>query len=206
MIAESTKSEDKKNRRSKSPEKYERWYRFRVLTPNKAILRGTTSTTDKRFKILSRGRQESAASAVAIVIGHLFQPPDWTSSLVDKVLEYGDRVFRVSQARCKLPDDAYLTTNLLQTEFFVGDYKCQICVESGTIYGNLASESSSAPKLSNGVPKFFENFRFGVLTTQGRFSHLNGPFFKSDGRRKINTYTFFNFGKSVNIFFNCLKI
>lgn len=160
----------------------EKWHRFKVLTPNRAILRGSTSTTDKRFKILSRGRQESAAAAVAIVIGHLFQPPDWTSGLVDKVLEYGDRVFRVSQARCKLPDDAYLTTNLLQTEFFVGDYKCQICVESGTVYGNLASESSGAPKLADGLPKFFESHRFGVLTTQGSLKCI---FKKSRKNKKI---------------------
>lgn len=75
----------------------------------------------------------------------------------------------MSQTRARLASDEYMTTGLLHDEFFVGDYKCKICVESGLVFGNLRSEAVGAPCLSDGLKGFLmmDSRNFGVLTSQG---------------------------------------
>ncbi|XP_011496539.1 PREDICTED: uncharacterized protein LOC105361131 [Ceratosolen solmsi marchali] len=156
--------EEKTTKRvKKNPEK---WHRFQIISPTQSILRGNCSIIDKRFKLLSRGKQASAAAVVGIVYAHLLEPRDWTSNFLDRVLEDGDRLFRISQARNRLKDDIFMTTSLLEKQFFVGDYKCNICTEIGIICGNVISESIGFPDLKNGLNTFLRTPNFGILTSQ----------------------------------------
>ncbi|XP_012271201.1 uncharacterized protein LOC105694788 [Orussus abietinus] len=143
------------------------WHHFRVLTPRSSILQGSYAMTDPRFKPRSRGHQGTSCSVVAIVFGRLFEPKDWTSNYVDQTLRVGDNLFRVSQYRNRVPPGTYLTTNLVHPEFFVGDYKCSICVEASKVYGNLFSETTGCPGLSEGLQRFFRTSDAGVVTAQG---------------------------------------
>jgi hypothetical protein len=152
----------------KNPEK---WHHFLVISSSQAILRGNSSTSNKRFKILSRNRQASAVSVVGIVYAHLLKPWDWTASFLDRILEDGDKLFRVSQARNRLKKNVFMTPNLLQQQFFVGDYKCKICTEIDIICGNLINETAGALDLKRGLHKFLETPNFGILTSQGNMMY-----------------------------------
>ncbi|XP_071864649.1 uncharacterized protein [Bombus fervidus] len=144
-----------------------RWHKFRVLTPNSAILRGSYAMNDRHFKYRSRGRQAAPASIVAIVYGRLFEPKEWVKEYVDQVLEYGDKVFRTSVMRNHVKDNEYMKANLVHPEFYISNYKVLVCVEETGIYGNLLSETVGCPDFADGLQKFFQNNDAGVITAQG---------------------------------------
>lgn len=144
-----------------------RWHRFRVLTPNSAILRGSYAMTDKHFKYRSRGRQAAPASIVAIVYGRLFEPKEWVKEYVDQILEYGDKVFRTSVTRNQVKENEYMKSSLVHPEFYIANYKILVCVEETGIYGNLFSETIGCPDFADGLQKFFKNNDAGVITAQG---------------------------------------
>lgn len=144
-----------------------RWHHFRVLTPRSFILRGSHAMTDRRFKYRSRGRQGAPCSVVAIVYGRLFEPKEWTKNYVDQVLEYGDKLFRVSLTRAKLKDDEYMKPNLVHNEFYVGFYKILVDIEDIGVHGNLLSESAGSSDFGEGLRKFLKNNDSGVITSQG---------------------------------------
>lgn len=144
-----------------------RWHRFRVLTPCSFILRGSRAMSDLRFKYKSRGRQAAPCAIVAIVYGRLFEPKEWTSNHIDQVLEYGDKLFRVSLRRKKLKDDEYMRTNLIHNEFYIGFYKILVDIENNGIHGNLFSESVGCSDFAEGLQKFLKNNDSGVITAQG---------------------------------------
>ncbi|XP_017758556.1 PREDICTED: LOW QUALITY PROTEIN: uncharacterized protein LOC108549597 [Eufriesea mexicana] len=156
--------------KKKRPQRFDfgkRWHRFRVLTPNSAILRGSYAMTDGHFKYRSRGRQAAPASIVAIVYGRLFEPKEWAKEYVDQVLEYGDKVFRTSVMRNHVKDNEYMKANLVYPEFYISTYKVLVCVEETGIYGNLFSETVGCPDFADGLQKFFESNDAGVITAQG---------------------------------------
>lgn len=144
-----------------------RWHRFRALTPRAFILRGSRAMSDSRFKFRSRGRQAAPCSVVAIVYGRLFEPKEWTREYVDQVLEYGDKLFRVSVARNRTREDEYLRTGLVHDEFYIGFYKVLVCIEDSGFRGNLFSESIGCSDLAEGLQKFLRSHDSGVITTQG---------------------------------------
>ncbi|KYN39158.1 hypothetical protein ALC56_06584 [Trachymyrmex septentrionalis] len=144
-----------------------RWHRFRVLTPCSFILRGSRAMSDRRFKYKSRGRQAAPCAIVAIVYGRLFEPKEWTSNHIDQVLEYGDKLFRVSLRRKKLKDDEYMRTNLIHNEFDIGFYKIWVDIEKNGISGNLFSESVGCSDFAEGLQIFLKNNDSGVITAQG---------------------------------------
>ncbi|KAG7213515.1 hypothetical protein KM043_002783 [Ampulex compressa] len=144
-----------------------RWYRFRVLTPNSSILRGSYSMSDPHFKYRSRGRQAAPSSVVAIVYGRLFEPKEWLKDYVDQILEYGDKLFRVSIARNHVKDTEYMRTKLVHPEFYIANYKILVCAEETGIYGNLFSETVGCPDFADGLQKFFASNDSGVVTAQG---------------------------------------
>lgn len=145
-----------------------RWHRFRVLTPNSFILRGSCAMSDLRFKHKSRGRQAAPCSVVAIVYGRLFQPKEWTRNHVDQVLEYGDKLFRLSAIRNRIKDDGtYMKTGLVHNEFYVGFYKVLVGIEDSGIRGNLFSESIGCSDFAEGLKKFLRDNNSGVITAQG---------------------------------------
>lgn len=144
-----------------------RWNRFRVLTPNIFILRGSRAMTDPRFKYRSRGRQAAPCSVVALVYGHLFQLKEWTCDYVDRVLEEGDKLFRMSAARCRLKDDEYMTPALVHNEVFVGMYKVLVRIEDSGIRGNLFSTKIGCSDLSDALRRFLRDEGAGVVTAQG---------------------------------------
>ncbi|XP_012228378.1 uncharacterized protein [Linepithema humile] len=144
-----------------------RWHRFRILTPHSFILRGSHAMNDLRFKYRSRGRQAAPCSVVAIVYGRLFEPKKWTTDYVDQVLEYGDKLFRVSATRNRLKDDEYMKTGLVHNEFYVGFYKILVGIEDSGIRGNLFSESIGCSDFAEGLRKFLRDNDSGVITAQG---------------------------------------
>ncbi|KOC69960.1 hypothetical protein WH47_08221 [Habropoda laboriosa] len=144
-----------------------RWHRFRVLTPNSAILRGSYAMNDPHFKYRSRGRQAAPSSIVAIVYGRLFEPKEWMKDYVDQILEYGDKVFRTSIMRNHVKDNEYMKSTLVHPEFYISNYKVLVCVEETGIYGNLFSETVGCPDFTDGLEKFFQNNDAGVITAQG---------------------------------------
>lgn len=143
-----------------------RWNNFTIVG-ERAILRASGSTQDPRFKPMNRGRQGRAACMVAIALAHLIEPCDWTSELLDRVLEYADRLFRVSRARALLPTQALLHPEQLQPEFFIGDYKCTLCTESNKFTGNLSSDALGATNIYNALTTFLRDHDFGILISQG---------------------------------------
>ncbi|XP_034948790.1 uncharacterized protein [Chelonus insularis] len=143
-----------------------KWFKFDVLSPTTAILRGSYSMSDKRFKFGSRGQQGAACSVIAIVFGCLCQPKEWTSNFVDQILKYGDKLFRTSQARNRIKPGIYMTTKLIYPEFFIEDYKCWVCIEDSCVFGNLFSENLGSPDLTDGLQRFFKTNNSGVLTAQ----------------------------------------
>ncbi|XP_077274675.1 uncharacterized protein LOC143904162 [Temnothorax americanus] len=144
-----------------------RWHHFRILTSHSFILRGSHAMSDRRFKHKSRGRQAAPCSVVAIVYGRLFQPKEWTRNHIDQVLEYGDKLFRVSLTRNQLKDDEYMRTNLVHNEFYVGFYKIIVDIEDNGIHGNLVSESGGSSDFAEGLRKFLKDNDSGVITAQG---------------------------------------
>lgn len=146
-----------------------RWHRFRVLTPRSFIIRGSRAMSDLRFKYRSRGRQAAPCSVVALVYGRMFHPKEWTQEHIDQVLEYGDKLFRLSIMRNQLKEDEYMRINLVHNEFYVSIYKVLIRVEDSGIRGNLFSESVGCSDLAEGLRKFFESAddARGVITAQG---------------------------------------
>ncbi|XP_054003673.1 uncharacterized protein LOC128889756 [Hylaeus anthracinus] len=143
-----------------------RWYRFRVLTPNSSILRGSYAMNSPHFKYRSRGRQAAPASVVAITYGRLFEPKEWTKEYVDQVLEYADKVYRTSAMRNHVKDNEYMKTNLIHPEFYIANYKVLVCAEETGIYGNLFSETVGCPDFADGLQKFFQSNDAGVITAQ----------------------------------------
>ncbi|KZC09802.1 PREDICTED: uncharacterized protein LOC107187947 [Dufourea novaeangliae] len=144
-----------------------RWHKFRALTPNTAILRGSYAMTDPHFKYRSRGRQAAPASVVAIVYGRLFEPKEWTKEYVDQVLENGDKVYRTSAMKNHVKDDEYMKARLIHPEFYISNYKILVCVEETGIYGNLFSETVGCPDFADGLRKFFQSSDSGIITAQG---------------------------------------
>lgn len=123
--------------------------------------------SDHRFRYKSRGRQAAPCSVVAIVYGRLFEPKEWTRNHIDQVLEYGDKLFRVSLARNRLKDDEYMRTNLVHHEFYIGFYKILVSIEDSGIHGNLFSESVGCSDFAEGLRKFLKTNDSGVITVQG---------------------------------------
>ncbi|CAL7934154.1 unnamed protein product [Xylocopa violacea] len=144
-----------------------RWHKFRVLTPNSAILRGSFAMNDPHFKYRSRGRQAAPSSIVAIVYGRLFEPKEWMKEYVDQILEYGDKVFRTSMMRNHVKENEYMKASLVYPEFYISTYKIMVCVEETGIYGNLFSETVGCPDFADGLQKFFQSSDAGVITAQG---------------------------------------
>ncbi|XP_025156154.1 uncharacterized protein LOC105187022 [Harpegnathos saltator] len=146
-----------------------RWHRFRVLTPRSFIIRGSRAMSDLRFKYRSRGRQAAPCSVLAVVYGRMFQPKEWTQEHVDQVLDYGDKLFRLSMVKNPLKDHEYMRTDLVHDEFYVSVYKVLICVEDNGIRGNLFSESVGCSDLADGLRKFLrdDDDVGGVITAQG---------------------------------------
>ncbi|XP_024942100.1 uncharacterized protein LOC107269031 [Cephus cinctus] len=160
------------------------WHRFRVLNSQNAILHGTLAMNSMRFKHRSRGFQGASCSVVAIVFGRLLEPKDWTKHYIDQVLEYGDKVFRISQTRNRVNPGVYMTTNLVYPEFYVADYKVTICTEESSVYGNLFSETVGCPNFMDGLERFFKLNDSGVVTAQGTsvamWRQLGAGFFHFD--------------------------
>lgn len=144
-----------------------RWYKFKILSPNSAILRGSYAMNDPHFKYRSRGRQAAPASIVAIVYGRLFEPKEWVEAYVNQVLEYADKVFRTSVMRNRVKDDEYMKAKLVHPEFYIANYKVLVCIEETGIYGNLFSETVGCPDFMDGLRKFFQGNDSGVVTAQG---------------------------------------
>lgn len=145
-----------------------RWHRFRVLTPRSCILRGSYAMNDLRFKYKSRGRQAAPCSIVAIVYGRLLKPKEWTKEYVDQVLEYGDKLFRISIIRNPIKQDEYMKTSLVHKEFYIGFYKILIHVEDSGIHGNLFNESVGCSNFASGLQQFLQSNNSGVITAQGK--------------------------------------
>ena len=156
---------DVKKRKFSSPVRL--WYRFEILTPEMAILRGSRSINDPHFKQRSRGHQASAASVIAIVFGRLFDPKEWSKIFIDQVLEYGDKLFRTSVTRNRVSPGSYLSTNLIYPEFYIDDYKILISIGGSNVYGNLFTSSIGCPDFTDGLQRFFKLNDSGVLTAQG---------------------------------------
>lgn len=144
-----------------------RWHRFRVLTSRSFILRGSYAMSDHRFKHKSRGRQAAPCSVVAIVYGRLFEPKEWTRDYVNQVLEYGDKLFRISLTKNQLKDEEYMRTNLIHNEFYIGFYKILVDIKDSGIHGNLFSESVGCSDFAEGLRKFLKSNDSGVITAQG---------------------------------------
>ncbi|XP_066594134.1 uncharacterized protein [Prorops nasuta] len=167
-------------RKAKRKEIGKRWYKFRLVTPTSAVLSGTRSMNDKRFKYRSRGRQAAPCSVVAIVYGRLFEPKEWCREFIDQILEYGDKLFRISVSRNHVKDNEYMKTDLVFPEFYMGNYKIMICAENTGISGNLFSETVGCPDFADGLRRFFQAHDAGVVTAQGRsvamWRHLDRGF------------------------------
>ncbi|XP_076672240.1 uncharacterized protein LOC143371178 [Andrena cerasifolii] len=144
-----------------------RWFRFRILSPNSSILRGSYAINSPHFKYRSRGRQAAPASVVAIVYGTLFEPKEWIADYVDQTLEYADKVFRTSVMRNRVKEDEYMKTKLVHPEFYIANYKVLVCIEETGIYGNLFSETIGCSDFGDGLRKFFQSSDSGVITAQG---------------------------------------
>ncbi|XP_074113780.1 uncharacterized protein LOC141536895 [Cotesia typhae] len=156
--------EEKQNfKKKKYPHK---WNNFQVISSKMAILRGNYSIFDKRFKFASRGQQGTTCCVVAIVFSRLVNPKNWTVDHVNKVLENGDRLFRLSQWRNKVKD-TLMTTQMVYPEFFIDDYKCNILCEPNKVCGNFFTESAGCPLIGDGIKKFFQDHEAGVLTSFG---------------------------------------
>ncbi|XP_043664791.1 uncharacterized protein LOC122627608 [Vespula pensylvanica] len=162
--------EGKNAKKGKRFTKYDlgkRWHRFRVLTPTSSILRGSFAMNDIHFKFRSRGRQAAPCSVVAIVYGRLFEPKEWIQDYVDQVIEYGDKLFRISMMRNRVKENEYMKAILVHPEFYIGNYKILICVEETGIYGNLFSEAAGCSDFADGVIQFFDSNDAGIITAQG---------------------------------------
>ncbi|XP_046479811.1 uncharacterized protein [Neodiprion pinetum] len=166
-LEDAAESKDQEEKATVHHDFGKRWHNFRMLDPSSAILRGSWAMTHPRFKPRSRGNQGAPCSVVAIVFGQLFEPKDWTKYMVDSVLEFGDKLFLMSATRNRVLPGVYMTVNLVYPEFFVGDYKCTICTEGSSVYGNLFSESVGCPDFTDGLQRFFKTNDAGVVTTQG---------------------------------------
>ncbi|KAK2577410.1 hypothetical protein KPH14_003520 [Odynerus spinipes] len=162
--------EGKESKKRKSLPRYsfgKRWHRFRMLTPTSAILRGSFAMNDLHFKYRSRGRQAAPSSIIAIVYGRLFEPKEWIPDYVDQVVEYGDKLFRISMMRNRVKDSEYMKATMVFPEFYIGNYKILICVEESGIYGNLFSETVGCSDFADGLTRFFRTSDAGVITAQG---------------------------------------
>ncbi|XP_063994628.1 uncharacterized protein LOC135172523 [Diachasmimorpha longicaudata] len=151
----------------KSPHNTPRWFNFRALSPTSSILTGSYSMSDKHFKFQSRGKQGTATAVASIILGKIYDPKTWTKFHVDKILEYGDKLYRRSLARNKNDPSTYMITSMISPEFFIEDYKCLISTESRNVYGNLFAESVGCPDFADGLKRFFRNENYGVVTAQG---------------------------------------
>lgn len=186
-----------------------RWHNFRMLNSTSAILRGSWAITHQRFRPRSRGNQAAPSSIVAIVFGRLFEPKDWNKDYVDKILEFGDKLFLLSATRNKVAPGIHMGVNLVYPEFFVGDYKCTICAEEGTVHGNLFSESIGCPDFTDGLQRFFKANDAGVVTTQGlsvaMWRHRGSGFFYFDPSERAEDGTKFAPGAACLMYFRCLN-
>ncbi|XP_058809940.1 uncharacterized protein LOC131675113 [Phymastichus coffea] len=107
-----------------------KWHEFEPISAELAMLRGLSSTHSPRFKPASRGLQASAACCAAAALAHLLEPADWRPALLELALDCGDRLFRASKAS-QQPASAprALACAQLQPEFYLGGYRCRLCVE-----------------------------------------------------------------------------
>ena len=144
-------------RQEREPE--ERWRGFLAVTPELAILRGGSSTSDRRFQLRSRPGLATAAAAVALVYAQLLEPAGWTGELLDRVLLQGERLLRASQARLRLGPYERVAACQLQRELYLGDYKCSVRAER-------VAPAAEGP--DEALRAFFREQNFVVLTSEGK--------------------------------------
>lgn len=103
---------------------------------------------------------------MAIVFGRIFEPKEWNTELIDKVLERGDKLCSVSVSRNRVAPDTYIRTNMLYHAFYIDDYKMEICTSARNVTGNLFSSSINCPSLKESIETYFKNNDSGVISTQ----------------------------------------
>ncbi|XP_059061123.1 uncharacterized protein LOC131854007 isoform X2 [Achroia grisella] len=128
-----------------------------------ASLRGRVAQNENYFMDQpNRDNQDVTNSIMGIVVEHIEPYIHWKPQLIDAILKYGDRLYTSSLPKASAPPK--LQTSEVEKEFHVTNFNVRLDVEANIVNGDIkAGESGGVLSLKNGLIKFFESNKYGVL-------------------------------------------
>ncbi|KAG5685042.1 hypothetical protein PVAND_014244 [Polypedilum vanderplanki] len=104
----------------------EKWHNFEMINKNHWILRGTFSQNDSSHFVY-QNVQDSANCVIALIFSQLCNNDEWNSTIVDIILNFGDRLHRKSARNHEC--DCKLSIEDLKQPIFIRPYVIEISEE-----------------------------------------------------------------------------
>ncbi|XP_072765746.1 uncharacterized protein [Anoplolepis gracilipes] len=141
------------------------WHHFPKLDDGVWSIDGNVTMTDERFDEANRGRQSAAVAAIAVVFSKVYQPRNWTPSVLDEIIITGDKL----HSKCveRLGVDFVPLVNEIISEFFLSSRRIALTIKDCVQAGNLMGRPPKIQDLRTGIDRFFDKYNAGALITPG---------------------------------------
>ncbi|XP_011687489.1 PREDICTED: uncharacterized protein LOC105449804 [Wasmannia auropunctata] len=141
------------------------WHHFPKLADGVWSIDGNVTMTDERFEEANRGKQSAAIAAMAIVFSKVYQPRQWTPSVLDEVIVTGDKL----HSKCveRLGSGSVPLVNEIISEFFLSSRRIVLTIKDCVQAGSLIGKSPKIQDLRSGIDSFFNKYEAGALTVRG---------------------------------------
>ncbi|XP_036143068.1 uncharacterized protein LOC105835727 [Monomorium pharaonis] len=151
------------------------WHHFPKLDNGVWHIDGNITMTHEMLNKANHGKQSAAIAAMAIVFSKVYQPRQWTSSVLDEIIITGDKL----HSKCveRLGNDSIPLINEIISEFFLSSRRIVLTIKDCVEAGSLAGKPPKIQNLQNGIDSFFNKYEAGVLTVRG---NLNLAIWKVD--------------------------
>lgn len=153
------------------------WHSFIEIDYGKWILRSHRSLDDETYLEANRGQQEIPSSIMSLSFANIYNPKWYNSEVVDKIMDYGDRLLTVlkrlkrQQLKTQLPKEE-IDEIVDKTPCDITEFPTQVCIhhialktstELDVSSGDITSTIEEVPDLARGLQNFFEKKQFGIL-------------------------------------------
>ncbi|XP_011875943.1 PREDICTED: uncharacterized protein LOC105566493 [Vollenhovia emeryi] len=141
------------------------WHHFPKLVDDVWSIEGNVTMTDEQFDEANRGKQSAAIAAMAIVFSKVYQPRQWTSSVLNEVIVTGDKL----HSKCveRLGSGSVPLVNEIINEFFLSSRRIALTIKDCVEAGNLTGRPPKIQDLQTGIDSFFNKYDAGALTARG---------------------------------------
>ncbi|KAL4711410.1 hypothetical protein ACJJTC_016164 [Scirpophaga incertulas] len=143
---------------------------------------GTLHPTSTTFDPIYRGKQYLATGVVAIAMIHACDLSAWTSSLLDGIVDYGDKYHKKCVDKLGSKVNHEIMVEDLETNFDMFPYSFTVQFDK-VIFGFFYNIYSDRFNLSKALEYFFEKYQYGILTSPAKnfaFGIYRGSYFLFD--------------------------